>query len=117
MDSTTTACFSGYRPQKFSFILLNGQEAYLALEARIKAEIMKAVDEGFDTFLCGMAMGFDLVCGNIALQLKQDQPEFRDIRLVAVLTFPPETSPCKIVDMDIVMRRERCRRSAIARNR
>jgi len=33
------------------------------------------------------------------------------------LTFPPETSPCKIVDMDIVMRRERCRRSAIARNR
>jgi len=34
-----------------------------------------------------------------------------------LMTFPPETSPCKIVDMDIVMRRERCRRSAIARNR
>lgn len=54
-----TACFSGYRPEKFSFILLDGQEAYLELEARIKAEVAKAVNEGYDTFLCGMAKGFD----------------------------------------------------------
>jgi len=52
-----TACFSGYRPEKFSFILLNGQEQYLRLEARIKTELTKAVQEGYDTFLCGMAKG------------------------------------------------------------
>ncbi len=84
MYPNKTACFSGYRPNKFSFILLNGQEAYLELEARIKVEILKTVQDGYDTFLCGMAMGFDLVCGNIVLQLKQDHPECRDIRLIAV---------------------------------
>lgn len=79
-----TACFSGYRPEKFSFILLDGQEAYLELEARIKAEVGKAVNDGYDTFLCGMAKGFDLICGSIVLRLKQDKPEYANIRLIAV---------------------------------
>ena len=83
-EKTTTACFSGYRPGKFSFILLDGQEAYLNLEARIKAEIMRSQEDGYDTFLCGMAMGFDLVCGSIVLRLKQEKPECSEIRLIAV---------------------------------
>ena len=83
-EKATTACFSGYRPGRFSFILLGGQEAYLNLEARIQTAIMKSMEEGYDTFLCGMAMGFDLVCGNIALRLKQEKPECYELRLIAV---------------------------------
>ena len=84
MTSNKTACFSGYRPGKFSFILLDGQEAYLNLESRIQAEIIKAMDNGYDTFLCGMAMGFDLVCGSNVLRLKQNHPECSKLRLIAV---------------------------------
>ena len=79
-----TACFSGYRPNKFSFILMNVQEAHLNLEARIQAEVIKAVEDGYDTFLCGMAIGFDLVCGSNKLCLKQDHPECSKLRLIAV---------------------------------
>lgn len=84
MLSDQTACFSGYRPEKFSFILLDGQEAYLKLESRIKTEVIKALEDGYDTFLCGMAKGFDLVCGGVILQLKQDYLEYSGLRLVAV---------------------------------
>ena len=84
MTSNKTACFSGYRPGKFSFILLDGQEAYLNLESQIQAEIIKAMEDGYDTFLCGMAMGFDLVCGSNVLRLKQNHPECSKLRLIAV---------------------------------
>ena len=84
MSKIRTVCFSGYRPEKFSFILLNGQEQYLKLEARIKAELTKAIQDGYGTFLCGMAKGFDLVCGNITLSLKENDPVFAHTKLIAV---------------------------------
>ena len=84
MEKAKTACFSGYRPEKFSFILINGQEPYLKLEARIKAEFVKAVKDGYDTFLCGMAKGFDLVCGSIFLSMKEKSTEFAHTKLIAV---------------------------------
>ena len=39
---------------------------------RIQAEIIKSVEEGYDALLCGMAMGFDLVCGSNVFCLKQN---------------------------------------------
>lgn len=84
MDKGKTVSFSGYRPEKFSFILMDNQEAYLHLESRIRSEIIKAALDGYDTLLCGMARGFDLVCGNIAIQLKQDLVEWSNLRLIAV---------------------------------
>ena len=83
-----TACFSGYRPEKFSFILIDGQEAYLNLQSKIRAAIITAVEDGFDTFLCGMARGLDLICGGLVLQLKQERPQYSGIRLIAVPPFP-----------------------------
>ena len=84
MNKGKTVCFSGYRPEKFSFILMDNQEAYLHLESRIRREIIKAAQDGFGSLLCGMARGFDLVCGSIILQLKQDRPECSTLCLVAV---------------------------------
>jgi hypothetical protein len=84
IEKRKTACFSGFRPEKLSFILLNGQEAYLKLEGRIKEELTKTVQDGYDTFLCGMAKGFDLVCGNILLSLKEKCSDFAEVKLIAV---------------------------------
>ncbi|UQZ90477.1 hypothetical protein C4J81_15180 [Deltaproteobacteria bacterium Smac51] len=82
-----TVCFSGYRPEKFSFIMKKGVEEYLALEKRIEETIIQAVDDGYDTFLCGMAMGFDLVAGSIVVALKESWADFANLNLVAVLPF------------------------------
>lgn len=81
-----TICFSGYRPEKFAFIIKKGEEAYLALENRIKRAIIQAVEDGYSSFMCGMAMGFDLIVGSVVLDLKQDK-NFSDILLIAVLPF------------------------------
>ena len=84
---TQTACFSGYRPEKFSYIMHQGEKAYLALEERIEATILKTVDEGYDTFICGMAKGFDLVAGSIVVALKDSWAELKDLKLVAALPY------------------------------
>ena len=36
-----------------------------------KAEIEKAVQRGYATFYCGMALGFDIICAETVLKLKQ----------------------------------------------
>ena len=84
MDTRHPACFSGYRPSKFSFPLLGDQEAYRKLESEIKAEVLKAVNDGYAAFLCGMAEGFDLLCGQIVLELKQGHGDCSGLFLTAV---------------------------------
>ena len=87
MEKMKTACFSGYRPEKFSFIMHRGVDAYLALEKRIEKTILQAVDDGYSCFMCGMAKGFDLVAGSIVMALKESWPELSYVDLVAVVPF------------------------------
>jgi len=82
-----TVCFSGYRPEKFAFILHQGNEDYLALEKRIEEAILQAVDDGHTSFICGMAKGFDLVAGSLVVALKESWAELADLTLLAVLPF------------------------------
>jgi len=87
MEQSKTVCFSGYRPEKFAFILHQGNEAYLALEKRIETAILQAVDKGYTSFLCGMAKGFDLVAGGVVVALKDSWVELAGLNIVAVLPF------------------------------
>lgn len=56
--------------------------------ARLEEEIFKAVENGISTFLCGMAVGFDLLAAEIVLTLKENNPL---IKLIACI-------PCKEQD-------------------
>lgn len=69
MTRHKTLCFSGPRPQNFSFDLDGGVNEYLALRADVWAVVMVAWGQGFRVFMCGMAQGFDLICGEIAAEL------------------------------------------------
>ena len=82
-----TVCFSGYRPEKFSFPLEVNCEAYVDLQAKITRAIGEAVHAGYSRFLSGMARGFDLVCAAILLEMKGMSSAYSDIELVAVLPF------------------------------
>ena len=46
---------------------------------KLKERIASLAEEGFDTFYCGMALGFDMLCAEAVLELKEKFP----VRLIA----------------------------------
>lgn len=84
LDRFRTCCFSGYRPHKFSFPLKRNNADFIKLENDITNAILEAYENGYRNFLCGGAMGFDLVCGETIVLLKE---KFPDIKLIMVLPF------------------------------
>ena len=75
-DTTKTAAFTGHR-----FIRYNDRQ-------RLRTELERAItvcyDSGIRHFLCGMALGFDMLAAETLLAMKADRP---DIRLTAVIPF------------------------------
>ena len=84
LDRTVTCCFSGYRPHKFHFELKQNNRQFIELENRVTNAVLEAYSKGYRIFLCGGAMGFDLVCGEIVALLKE---KFSDIHLFCFLPF------------------------------
>jgi len=58
-------------------------EKYLKLSIVINAAIINADKQGLHTFLCGMERGFDLLCAQTVLELRQSK-EYSHIKLIAV---------------------------------
>ena len=60
-------CFTGHRPEK-----LTRSEAEIKKD--LEAAILQAIDDGFVTFITGMARGVDIWAGEIILQLRKANP-------------------------------------------
>lgn len=58
-------CFTGHRPEKLS-------QPERKIIAALDREIRAAVDDGFVTFISGMARGVDIWAAEIVLQLKKE---------------------------------------------
>ena len=71
INKTTTCCFTGHRPQKLPWKFNNKCIQAQAVWKKTEQEIESAIKLGYDTFLCGMALGFDLACAEIVLKLKK----------------------------------------------
>ncbi len=63
LDPLKTCCFTRHRPEHLPF---DYEELYIQLDISIR----QAVDDGYDTFLTGMAKGFDMIAGDAVLRLK-----------------------------------------------
>ena len=61
-------CFTGHRPEKLD---LPERKVKILLEEEIK----KAIEDGFLTFITGMARGIDMWAGEIVLSLRKKNPE------------------------------------------
>ena len=85
---STTACFTGHRSQKLPWGFNEKDERCLAMKIRLRNAIEAAIQEGYKTFLCGMAIGFDMICAETVLELKKVYP---DIKLIGAI-------PCKDQD-------------------
>ncbi|MCL2577565.1 MAG: DUF1273 domain-containing protein [Defluviitaleaceae bacterium] len=85
IDISRSVCVGGHRPENFPFSLRNrATPEFKNLHKDIKGAINKAIKQGYDTFLCGMSRGFDLLCAQALLEARK---EHNNIKLIAVLPF------------------------------
>lgn len=71
---TQTVAFTGHRTYR------NGQAELL------NQTIEELCRAGFDTFLCGMAVGFDMEAADALLRIREKRPSYR-IQLIAVIPY------------------------------
>lgn len=72
MSRSTTIAFTGHRHYR-------GE-----VDAALSALLQRCYEEGYRTFLCGMAVGFDLAAAEAVVALRS---VYADVRLVAVIPF------------------------------
>jgi uncharacterized phage-like protein YoqJ len=70
-------CFTGHRPQK-----LHQPEA--EVKKCLEEAILQAFDDGFVTFITGMAYGVDIWAGQIVVRLRKENPA---VHLIAAVPF------------------------------
>ena len=75
--SAHIACFTGHRPQKLPWGFNENDKRCVEMINITKTQIEKAIKNGYDTFLCGMALGFDIICAELVLKLKNDYPKIK----------------------------------------
>lgn len=74
MWNTLRACaVSGHRNLNYENVADKTEQAFLSL-----------IEEGYDTFLVGMAVGFDFLCFKILEKLR----EYKDIKIIACIPCP-----------------------------
>ena len=71
-------CFTGHRPEKLRI----PEEGLVQL---LEPEIRRAIDNGFTTYITGMAKGTDLVAAEIILRLREQDPR---LKLICALPHP-----------------------------
>ena len=81
-DRTRSACFTGHRPR----VLKNCRMDDLRLA--LHNAIQEAVDAGYERFYCGMAMGSDILAGELVVSLRE---QFPWIKLICVFPFLNQT--------------------------
>ena len=70
-----TVCFTGHRPQNLPFGDDERREEGAALKQQLRETIERLVsDENAIHFISGMALGIDLICAELVLELKKKYP-------------------------------------------
>jgi uncharacterized phage-like protein YoqJ len=90
MPEIKTLAFTGSRPHKLPWGFDESHPACLSLKTTVKERLVRLIeDKNVRRFISGMAMGIDMICAEIVLELKESYP---DINLTAAV-------PCKDQDM------------------
>lgn len=81
-NKSKTCCFTGYRPQKCPWGFNEKDKRCLIVKKITNQTIIDAINNGFNTFITGMALGFDMICAEIVLKLKK---KYKNIKIFAAL--------------------------------
>ncbi|MCH5152254.1 MAG: DUF1273 family protein [Clostridiales bacterium] len=89
INKKQTVCFTGHRSQKLPWRFNEEDERCKSMKKTLRTEIEKTIRRGFRTFLCGMALGFDMICAEMVLDLKK---HYKGIEIIGAL-------PCRTQDL------------------
>ena len=89
IESNVSCCFTGHRkiPQK----------KYVQIQEKLKDEIVTAIQNGYNFFYAGGAIGFDTMAAQAVLELKAQYPH---IKLILVLPCVNQTDGWEQSDID-----------------
>lgn len=88
--NSKTVCFTGHRSQKLPWGFNEDDERCVKMKKHLKETIESAIKRGYDTFITGMALGFDMICCEVVLELKK---EYKHIKIIGAL--PCLNQDCK----------------------
>lgn len=97
LERQKAVAFSGYRASKMADGLQDA-ELKAKMQEQLCETINRLLDKGYDTFLTGMADGFDLMAGEMVLRVKTQRP---DTKLVAVMPFAGQSKKYSSSDAQI----------------
>ena len=81
-DRARSVCVTGHRPWMLHNCRLDD------LRLALQNAIQEAIEAGYKWFYCGMAMGSDILAGELVVSIRE---QFPWIRLVCVRPFPGQT--------------------------
>ncbi len=70
-------CFTGHRPQKLPWYFNENDKRYFLTREDVKNAIIEAIKRGFNYFISGMALGYDIMCAELVLELKKIYPHIK----------------------------------------
>ena len=79
LQKEISVCFTGHRN------IMEKLHSVSSVAREVRSILTKLCDSGYTNFLCGMAVGFDMLAGEVVLELQKIYPE---INLISVV-------PCK----------------------
>ena len=79
-----TACFTGHRPNKMVPKGISPMNLLPMIKSMLYYEIEQAIEDGYEYFITGMAVGVDLWAAHSVLALKNKHPE---IKLICAVPF------------------------------
>lgn len=78
MSIENTCCFTGHRPQSFSFRFNEEHPDCVRIKTVLKEQIERLINEkGVMYFISGMALGVDLWAAEMVLELKKSYPKIK----------------------------------------
>lgn len=84
MPFLRSCCFTGYRPEKYSFDPDGNSSEAAHMQTALALAVNDLIDRGIKVFYHGGARGFDLIAAETVLEASR----FNPVRLVTVLPFP-----------------------------
>lgn len=84
MNIQKSVSFSGYRPDKLPDGGAESANSIQQLKDELHDIIVRSVNDGFDTFLVGMADGFDMLAAEEVIKVKSIN---NNVKLIAVIPF------------------------------
>ncbi|MCD7823545.1 MAG: DUF1273 domain-containing protein [Oscillospiraceae bacterium] len=95
-DREHTACFTGHRPEKIPFY--DDEIKRRMLMSMFIQLIYDAIDDGYRTFICGMARGIDIWGGRAIYALKHERPEL-NLKMIGISPYKNEVNLLHGVDI------------------